>query len=159
MNKKILLGAGFIVAIILVVGVFSKEKDAGLMPVAQAHEATVYREATCGCCRAYLVYLKKEGFNVIDNVVDSIGAIKDEYGVHVDMQSCHTTIIDGYVVEGHMPIGAIEKLLSEKPAINGIALPGMPSGSPGMPGAKRGAFEIHGLMEESGQAQMMFMSL
>lgn len=159
MNKKILLGAGFISVVVLVIGVFSGGKNIGSAPVAQAHEAVVHREATCGCCGAYISYLKKEGFIVTDNVVDSIGPIKEQYGVPMDMQSCHTTIIEGYVVEGHMPVDAINKLMSEHPDISGIALPGMPSGSPGMPGAKRGLFEIHSLMTESGQAPMMFMNL
>jgi len=76
-------------------------------------------------------------------------AIKDEQGIPQDMLSCHTTIIGGYVVEGHVPLEAVEKLLVEKPDIRGIAMPGMPSGSPGMPGLKS-TFSVHSLMHDGG---------
>ena len=100
--KKILLGFGAIILAVVAIGFLSggENNNVGVVPMAKAHEAVVYREATCGCCGAYISYLKKEGFIVSDNVVDSIDPIKEQYNVPMDMQSCHTTIIDGYVVEG-----------------------------------------------------------
>lgn len=108
--------------------------------------ATVYRSATCGCCGAYIAYLRDNGLTVDEKIVgnddDDLDATKAEYAIPKNLQSCHTTRIDGYTVEGHVPIKAIEKLLTEKPSVAGIALPDMPLGSPGMPGVKRGLFDI-----------------
>ncbi len=105
-------------------------------------EITVYKSPGCGCCGNYIPYLKAEGFDV--NVVDtnSISEVKEEYGVPEGMESCHTVIINDYFVEGHVPIEAIDKLLKEQPDIDGISLPNMPAGSPGMPGVKSGDFVI-----------------
>ena len=79
---------------------------------------------------------------VEEKITEDMTTIKKQFGVPEDLTSCHTARIENYTVEGHVPVEAIEKLLSEKPAIAGIALPQMPSGSPGMPGAKYGAFDI-----------------
>jgi hypothetical protein len=89
--------------------------------------------------------LEKEGFQVETRYVQDISLVKEKYQIPPDMQSCHTAVIEGYFVEGHVPTKAIKKLLAEKPAIGGIALPGMPPGSPGMPGSKKGAFRIFAL--------------
>ena len=106
--------------------------------------AIVYRSATCGCCANYIAYLRRLGVKVEEKTTDDMTAIKTQFGVPEDLLSCHTTRIDNYTVEGHVPVEAIGKLLSEKSALAGIALPKMPSGSPGMPGAKYGAFDISG---------------
>ncbi len=74
-------------------------------------------------------------------------SIKQEYQIPQDMISCHTAVIEDYFVEGHVPVKAIEEMLEEKPAINGIALPGMPPGSPGMPGEKTESFKIYALLD------------
>lgn len=118
--------------------------------------ATVYKSPTCGCCGEYILYLKKQGFEVKTENKTDMNAIKVEYGISENMQSCHTTVMGDYVIEGHVPIEAIRKLVTEKPDIDGIALPGMPQGSPGMPGTKEGEFEIFGL---KGGASEGFMSL
>ena len=104
--------------------------------------ATVYRSPTCNCCEKYISYLRARDIKVEEKLESDMSAIKTKLGVPADLFSCHTMKIGDYVVEGHVPIEAIEKLTSEKPAIVGIGLPGMPSGSPGMPGAKTGPFEI-----------------
>ena len=107
-------------------------------------KAIVYRSATCGCCANYVTYLKRAGADIEDKITEDMTAIKKEFGIPADLGSCHTTRIGNYTVEGHMPVEAIQKLLQDKPQISGIALPQMPSGSPGMPGPKFGKFDISG---------------
>ena len=106
------------------------------VPALAAELATVYRSPSCGCCQAWVAYLKSNGFDATVVSTDDLGAVKEKMHVPADMQSCHTAVIAGYVVEGHVPIEAIIKLLGEKPQITGIAVPGMPEGSPGMSGPK-----------------------
>jgi hypothetical protein len=95
-------------------------------------DIVVYRSPTCNCCEKWLEHLKKNNFNVKDIVTDDVQAIKKKYGVSKEIASCHTAIVDGYVIEGHVPANDIMKLLKTKPKIVGIAVPGMPSGAPGM---------------------------
>ena len=95
-------------------------------------DIVVYRSPTCNCCGKWLEHLKKNNFNVKDIVSDDVQAIKNKYGVSAEMASCHTAIVDGYVIEGHVPASDIMKLLKTKPKIVGISVPGMPSGAPGM---------------------------
>lgn len=106
---------------------------------------TVYRSATCGCCKNYIAYLKQRGLRVAEEVVNDIQAIKDRYSIPADMASCHTAVMGKYVIEGHVPTEVIEKLVAGQPDISGIALPEMPAGSPGMPGAKQGSWSIYAL--------------
>ncbi|MBD2231324.1 DUF411 domain-containing protein [Phormidium tenue] len=104
-------------------------------PVAQAQaatEITVYRSPTCNCCGHWVEHMQAAGFDVRDVVTDDMDAIKDQYGVPEALASCHTAIVEGYVIEGHVPASDVQRLLSERPAILGIAAPGMPVGSPGM---------------------------
>ena len=117
-------------------------------------KATVYRSPNCGCCVNYIKYLQRQDLEVEVIETDDIDSIKEEQGIPQDMLSCHTTMIGGYVVEGHVPLEAVEKLLLEKPDIKGIAMPGMPSGSPGMPGPKR-TFSVHSLMHDGGTSLFM----
>ena len=109
--------------------------------------ATVYKSPTCGCCGNYIPYLRGEGFKVNVVNVEDISKIKSERGIPEGMESCHTIIIGNYFVEGHVPMKAIKKLLKENPDIDGIALPNMPSGSPGMPGQKRGDFIVYSIKD------------
>ncbi len=95
-------------------------------------EIVVYRSPTCGCCEKWLAHLKQNNFVIKDIVTDDVQAIKDKYGVSPEMASCHTAIVNGYVVEGHVPASDIKNLLKTKPAIVGIAVPGMTVGTPGM---------------------------
>lgn len=109
------------------------------------HKATVYRSLSCGCCLGYIAELKKQGFTVDVKSLreQDMDPIKKQYGIPEDKQSCHTTVIGEYVIEGHVPMEAIEKLLTEKPNIDGIGLPGMPIGTPGMPGVKQTSYEVY----------------
>jgi len=93
---------------------------------------TVYKSATCGCCSKWIDHLRANGFTVSALDVDDVESIKAQYGVPARAGSCHTALVDGYVVEGHVPADSVKRLLAEKPKIAGIAVPGMPLGSPGM---------------------------
>ncbi|MGZ4953999.1 MAG: DUF411 domain-containing protein [Methylobacter sp.] len=95
-------------------------------------DIVVHRSPTCTCCGKWLEHLKENNFNVEDIVTNDVQAVKDKYGVTREMASCHTAIVDGYVVEGHVPADDIKKLLKTKPKVAGIAVPGMVNGSPGM---------------------------
>jgi len=94
--------------------------------------AVVYRTPTCGCCKSYEEYLREQGFGVRSEVRDDLTSVRADNGVPPEAASCHTVIIDGYAVEGHVPVEAIDKLLAERPSIDGIAIPGMPTNAPGM---------------------------
>jgi hypothetical protein len=93
---------------------------------------TVYHSPTCNCCNKWLDHVKQHGFQVTDVLSEDMNAVKKRLGVPGNLASCHTAVVGGYVVEGHVPAGDIKKLLGEKPPIAGIAAPGMPVGSPGM---------------------------
>jgi hypothetical protein len=107
-----------------------------------AYAATLYKDPECGCCEAYADYLRANGIEVTVSPTDELAAMKRQYGVPGALAGCHTTLIEDYVVEGHVPIGAVLRMLTERPAIKGISLPGMPAGSPGMSGAKTGPFTM-----------------
>lgn len=92
----------------------------------------VYKSATCGCCKSWITYLEKAGYEVEAVDMEDMPLQKAKYGVPRNVQSCHTGVIDGYVVEGHVPVEDIERMLAAKPDVVGIAAPGMPVGSPGM---------------------------
>ncbi|MGR8941388.1 MAG: DUF411 domain-containing protein [Gammaproteobacteria bacterium] len=98
----------------------------------KAVDITVYRSPTCGCCGKWIEHLKQNNFNVKDVITDEMDKIKTKYGVPKEMASCHTAIVDGYVVEGHVPAADIMNLLKTKPKVTGLAVPGMVAGSPGM---------------------------
>ncbi len=105
--------------------------------------ATLYKNPQCGCCNEYAKYLEQNGFDVtLENTTD-ISPIKQQQGVPEQLAGCHTMLIDGYVVEGLVPLDVLTRLLTEKPAIKGISLPGMPVGAPGMPGPKAAPFTIY----------------
>ena len=106
-------------------------------------DITVYKSPTCGCCGKYIAYLKNNGANVIVEETEEMNAIKTKYNIPSLLESCHTSVIGDYVVEGHVPVEAIRRLLDEKPLIAGISLPEMPAGSPGMGGTKLVPFGIH----------------
>jgi hypothetical protein len=100
---------------------------------------TVYKTPTCGCCKAWVAHLEKSGFKPTTHDLNDLSETKDTLGVPDALRSCHTAVIGRYVIEGHVPADLIRKLAAEKPAnVLGLAVPGMPAGSPGMevPGRK-----------------------
>ncbi|WP_263322341.1 DUF411 domain-containing protein [Endozoicomonas sp. Mp262] len=92
----------------------------------------VYKSAACGCCKEWVYHLEENGFKVISHDVSDLETYKKRANLPYDLGSCHTAFVDGYAVEGHVPATDIKKMLTEKPDIRGIAVPGMPMGSPGM---------------------------
>jgi len=121
-------------------------------------EATIYKSPSCGCCGQYAAYLEQKGYSVGIEGVQDMSVIKKRFGVPYELESCHTMEIAGYVVEGHVPEEAIRKLLTEKPDIKGIGMAGMPSGSPGMPGAKVSDFVIYEITLDGARGNV-FMTL
>lgn len=106
-------------------------------------KAIVYKDPRCGCCNGYVAYLIEQGFDVVEINTEDAESIKDMYAIPDDLRSCHTVVLGKYVVEGHVPVAAIDRLLSKDPGIPGISLPGMPAGAPGMPGPKTESFVIY----------------
>ena len=109
--------------------------------------AEVFKTPSCGCCYGYILFLEKEKFNVKQTDMRSLHSIKQKYNIPLEMQSCHTTVVGRYFIEGHVPLEAVNKLLKEQPDIDGIALPGMPIGTPGMPGKKEEPYIIYQLID------------
>lgn len=130
-----LLGLATIVASLTVYGLNKPES-------AQGPEITVYKSATCGCCKKWVAHLKNAGFKV--NAVNrtDLNSIKAANGIRPEYASCHTAIVDGYVIEGHVPADLIARLLKEKPPIKGLTVPGMPMGSPGMEGLRKDPYQV-----------------
>ena len=109
-----------------------------------ATAVTLYKSPACECCERYVQYLEQNGFTVKAINEDNMDAIKKRYGM-ARAASCHTSIIDGYAVEGHVPVRAIRKLLREKPVIAGVSAPGMPQHSPGMGEERPGTLTIYAI--------------
>ncbi len=95
-------------------------------------QVVVYKSPTCGCCNKWISHLQKNGFKVETQNVKDVVPYKKRHGVTPQLASCHTAIIDGYVIEGHVPASDIKRLLRERPKVKGLAVPGMPIGTPGM---------------------------
>lgn len=119
---------------------------AGLLPVrasAAADLVEVYKSATCGCCGDWVKHLLANGFEVRTHDVADPGEYRRRYGVPEAFVSCHTAVVRGYAIEGHVPAREIRRLLAERPRAQGLAVPGMPAGSPGMEqGGKREPYEV-----------------
>jgi hypothetical protein len=147
--KNNTLIAVLIIVLFIIVGFMvlgssaSDKKSADSFGETTGTVAKIYKSPSCGCCGVYATYMKREGYEVEIEDVEDLSAIKQRLGVPYELESCHTTEVGGYVVEGHIPEEAIQKLLSEKPDIKGIGMAGMPSGSPGMPGPKTSDFVIY----------------
>lgn len=104
---------------------------------------TLYKDPQCGCCENYADYLRHNGFEVTVVGTHDLPLMNEQLGVPDALQGCHLAKVEGYVVEGHVPVDVLKRLLAEKPAIKGITLPGMPEGSPGMIGRKIAPFKIY----------------
>ena len=102
----------------------------------------VFKDATCGCCANWVEHLRRKGFAPTSENVADITAVKAKYGVPAQARSCHTAVVGGYVIEGHVPAADIQRLLKEKPKVAGLAVPGMPIGSPGMEGPNARSYDV-----------------
>ncbi|HUF28385.1 MAG TPA: DUF411 domain-containing protein [Gemmatimonadaceae bacterium] len=106
-------------------------------------EMIVYKSPTCGCCGLWEDRMRDAGYQITSRDTSDVGAVKRRLGLPHALESCHTAIVDGYVVEGHVPASAVSRLLRERPAVVGIAVPGMPMGSPGMDtGPRKDPFDV-----------------
>jgi len=151
MNKRLFMGISIVLVILVTILILSS-----IIYYRQYKEevkivATVYAEETCGCCLAYIDYLKSKGVIVNITYVDEekLADIKKDLGIPPNLSSCHTSIVQGYIVEGHVPFHIITKLVKEKPNILGIALPGMPSGAPGMRGELKEHLTIYAFTKDT----------
>ena len=135
-NVKYMIAATGVFAVSLIVGIMF------LNTTVNADEIMVYKSPTCGCCNKWVKHLESQGFKVKTKNVRNLVPIKDEHGVQRQFQSCHTAKIGNYFIEGHVPAKDIKKLLKDKPDIKGLAVPGMPMGSPGMEGPRQDRYDV-----------------
>ena len=129
--------AGALAALLLISG-----GVLGLRAPAEAADVVVYKSPSCGCCGAWVAHLEENGFTVESRNRDDMALVKDEMGVPTPLRSCHTATVEGYVIEGHVPADDIARMLKERPAIKGLAVAGMPMGSPGMEGPRKDPYEV-----------------
>lgn len=108
------------------------EAEQSNLATAVLPEVTVYKSETCNCCNKWITHLEQEGFKVTSHNTKDMNTIKQDVGLQPGLASCHTAIVDGYVIEGHVPAADIKQLLTDKPAVLGLTAPGMPKDSPGM---------------------------
>jgi hypothetical protein len=136
-SQRITLAAA-IIACLAIIGISSSRAEDALP------EITVYKSPTCGCCGKWAKHLEDNGFKVkvVEKEAKDINAVKQENRLPTELASCHTGVVGGYAIEGHVPADDIKKLLKEKPAIKGIAVPRMPAGSPGMESDKPESYDV-----------------
>ena len=108
----------------------------------QSEVITVYKNPSCGCCKKWVKHMQDAGFTVQTRNVSNLVPVKNKFGVNAAYQSCHTAKVGKYFVEGHVPAADIKRMLKEKPDIKGLAVPGMVTGSPGMEGNHKEAYDI-----------------
>ena len=130
--KKNLLNSLIFSGLLIVNIINSQESIAKTQENIDIPKVVSYRSASCGCCKKWINHLRDNGLEVVDNIVEDVSAIKIQYQIPNNLRSCHSAQIGKYTIEGHVPIESINKLLEEKPLISGLAVPGMPHGSPGM---------------------------
>lgn len=117
---------------------------AGCAQAADARALTIYKSPTCGCCGAWADQMRMAGFVTEIVEQDDLAPVRERYGVPQELASCHTGVIGGYFVEGHIPAEDVRRLLDERPKARGLAVPGMPLGSPGMevPDGRRDPYQV-----------------
>ena len=103
---------------------------------------TVYKDPSCGCCKNWIAHLIKHGYRVDAKDTPNMTEIKRTLGVPTGLTACHTAMVNGYLIEGHVPAADIDRLLAQKPKVAGLAVPGMPAGSPGMEGASAQRYQV-----------------
>jgi hypothetical protein len=131
---------------LVVVAISSRSQSSGPL-------VTVFKTPTCGCCGKWVEHLKANGFTVKVQEVNDTSAYERQYRVPRSMVSCHTAVVNGYTIEGHVPAAEIKRLLSERPRVVGLAVPGMPVGSPGMDAAHSDAYSVF-VFDESGHSSI-----
>ena len=147
--KRTIIRAG------LAVGTVAALLGGGITMSAQ-REVTVdvYKSPTCGCCALWVKHLQDNGFKTRVTEIDDLSEVKKKQGVPAKASSCHTAVVDGYALEGHVPATEVRRLLKERPAVAGLAVPGMPLGSPGMEfGSTKQPFDVL-TFDKTGQLQV-----
>ncbi len=120
---------------------------------ASSAEITVYKSPWCGCCSKWVDHMAADGHSVTTKKIEDLDQIKKMAGVPEQLQSCHTALVDGYVIEGHVPARDVARLLTERPNAKGLSVPGMPTGSPGMEGGAPESYEVM-LFQADGSASV-----
>ncbi len=136
-----------LLSIVLLSGAIGRAQAPKPVPV------VVYKSPTCGCCGKWVEHMRANGFDVTVNNMPDVTPIKDKQGVPAALRSCHTAIVGNYAIEGHVPADVVKKLLKEKPNAAGIAVPGMPMGSPGMEGGSKDTYNVV-LFDKSGKTSV-----
>ena len=141
MRYATILGVAVLAGIGAAVAVAQRPAPA---PAAGQPTVEVYKSPTCGCCSKWVDHLRASGFTVRTTDTDQVDPIKNQHGVPMTLRSCHTAVVDGYVLEGHVPAADVQRLLKERPAVAGLAVGGMPVGSPGMevPGRPADPYDV-----------------
>lgn len=147
MKNKALFGSivGVVIIVVAGIGLTLNSKNADSNPVdPNLPVVTVYKSATCGCCKKWVAHMRENGFKVEANNVSNLQGYKEKAKLGAGMGSCHTAFVDGYAIEGHVPAKDVKRLLNEKPDISGLTVPAMPMGSPGMevPGRPADAYQV-----------------
>jgi len=132
-RKNFLMGSVVTFSLIFSHNIFAGSEDV----------VTVFKSPTCGCCTKWVSHMKENGFKVRSFNVSDVVKIKNEKGVPQKLWSCHTAKVGDYLIEGHVPASDIKKLLAEKRPVAGLGVPGMPTGSPGMPGLQKNKYSVY----------------
>ncbi|HMF88314.1 MAG TPA: DUF411 domain-containing protein [Gemmatimonadaceae bacterium] len=135
--RTLSLGASFL-ALVLTTG--AARPSAAV--ISKEPTITVYKDASCGCCKSWIEHLTKHGYRVDAKDSDDMTEVKRSLGVPEALTSCHTAVVNGYLIEGHVPAADIARLLKTKPKVAGLAVPGMPMGSPGMEGPRTQKYDV-----------------
>lgn len=154
--SNVLLIVGTLAAVVLVVSGLSKPSTTptDTKNVAYA-QATVYKSPTCGCCEEYIEHLKANGVDVTIQNTEDMSVIKKQFNIPKEMESCHTTVMGDYFFEGHIPFDVMTEMMEKHLSVDGLALPAMPMGSPGMPGAKTEPFHVRQMIDGEYETYMM----
>ena len=140
-TKRLLFGALLLVFVGGVLSACATDSESATS-VSDLPVVTMYKSPTCGCCAKWAEHLEAHGFEVTAIDLPDVTPLKQRYGVPRDLASCHTAVVGGYVMEGHVPAEDVKRLLAEKPDVVGLAVPGMPIGSPGMEGPNPKPYDV-----------------
>lgn len=132
---------------------YARQEAQNMTQGVQTSEVVMYKNPGCQCCEKWADYLERNNYSVEVHEASNIGSLKKENGVPADMSSCHTALIGGYVVEGHVPVEDIQRMLAEQPEAIGIAAPGMPASSPGMNTALNQPYNVY-LFNKQGYSKL-----
>ena len=142
MKKQYVRSLALAVSFLVLALATSAARPSPTGPAAKGPVVTVYKDAACGCCKSWIAHLVKHGYRVDAKDTPDIAEVKRALGVPDAITACHTAVVNGYLIEGHVPAADIARLLKEKPKVAGLAVPGMPMGSPGMEGARTQHYQV-----------------